>query len=316
MSLKVKVAGAWVATIAVVAAIVAGGGGCAAPNCFPSASNTGIPSGTTLTIPSLDGDGNYPAETQGMVIDGLDVRAATADVNKGCIVVRATGVTIRNSRARCIVTESAMEVVGATPRLKIEDSEIICDRNPSSNQGRATGIYWQNFDALRVDIQGCENALDMVRNASLVDSYIHDLAQCKSDNPLCVEPDAHTDGIQSGDSSGLLIKHNNISVVNLPCPKGDFEPGGGLENDGRCAGTGSVNLNHAANGPSNTLIQENLLLGGSEWIYCPGNTSNWVVTGNRLSNAWAGNAPSTSNCSEEDAGNNVVHETNVVLDLD
>jgi hypothetical protein len=26
-----------------------GGGGCAFPSCFPSASNTGVPSGTTLT---------------------------------------------------------------------------------------------------------------------------------------------------------------------------------------------------------------------------------------------------------------------------
>jgi hypothetical protein len=285
------------------------GGACEFPDCFPDATNTGVPAGTSLSAPpSLDGENNYILDVADTTVTGIDHSADSPTDDVGCLVVRATGVTIRNSRVRCIVTESAADANGATPRLTIEDSEIDCQRNPPTADGPGTGIVWQNFDALRVDIQGCENALDMVRNASLKESYIHDMVQCATFD--CVEPDSHTDGIQSGDSSGLVIEHNNISVVNLPCP----DVGG--VGDGRCAGTGSVNLNHAANGPSNTLVKNNLLLGGSEWIYCPGATTNWQVTGNHLSNAWTGHAPSTSNCANEDQGDNVIHETGDPVELD
>jgi hypothetical protein len=294
-----------VSAAALVAAWVAfgiGGGTtqvCPPYPAFPNAGCTGVPSGVTLTTPALDADNNYVVNTPNTTVSGISMVAATPGSPMGCVVVQRVGVTIKNSRLRCIVTESDADATGATPRLKIQDSEIDCKRDPVNNLGPGTGIEWQNYDVVRTDVRGCENGFDIEKNASVVDSYIHDLSECKT--AACIDPDAHTDGFQSGDSSNLTIRHNNVSVVNLPCPP----------DDGRCAGTGSINLNHnTLTGTfSNTLIKDNLILGGSSWIYCPqATTSNWVVTRNHLSNAWG--TVNTTGCTNEDAGDNVIHETN------
>lgn len=294
--------------------VIGGGGGGGAQSCpalpaFPDAACTGVPAGTSLTTPTLDGEGNYVINTPNAVVDGVDVSASSPSSSVGCIVVLVTGVTIKNSKMRCLAMGNSADSPTASPRLQIQDSEIDCQRDPVTNQGPSTGMGAYSFDALRLDVRGCENGFDIEQNASLTDSYIHDLSQCKTFN--CVEPDAHTDGIQSGDSSGLSLVHNNISVVNLPCPDVDSDGNGSLDSgDGRCAGTGSINLNHnpLTGTYSNTLIKDNLLLGGSEWIYCPvATTVNWVVTHNYLSNAW--HSPDTAGCANEDAGDNVVYQT-------
>jgi len=305
---RVWVGGGLASAAAIVAAWIAigvGGGSGGGQFCppfpaFPDANCTGVPAGVTFTTPALDSDHNYVINVANTVVDGVDMHATSPSDPMGCIIVKKTGVTIKNSKVRCIVTENEADAPGATPRLKIEDTEVDCQRSAATNQGSPTGIFWQNFDALRVDIQRCENGLDMEMNASLQDSYIHNLSQCAT--PACIEPDAHTDGIQSGNSSGLVIKHNNISVVNLPCGT----------SDGSCAGTGSINLNHnpLTGTFTNTLVSQNLLLGGSAWIYCPqATTVSWVVTKNHLSNAWTGVNPQTDGCANEDAGDNVIHET-------
>ena len=172
---------------------------------YPDAANTGIPSGTTLTTPSpLDSDGNYVMNTANATLDGAQV--------PGCIIVRRTGITIKNSKARCIATEADADAPGATPRLKIQDSEVDCQRDPTTNTGPATGIFWGNMDVLRVDVQQCENAFDVETDTSIRDSYVHNLTQCKpSGPPECVEPDAHTDGIQSQTGDRLEIVHNTGS---------------------------------------------------------------------------------------------------------
>ena len=100
--------------------------------------------------------------------------------------------------------------------------------------------------------------------------------------------------------------------MNLPCPNV------GGQGDGRCAGTGSINVNHnvLTGTVRDTLIEDNIVLGGSESIYCPQKTTiNFVVTKNKLSNAWAGHPPQTAGCANEDAGDNEIYETGAHIDL-
>jgi hypothetical protein len=190
---------------------------------YPDASNTGVPAGTTLTP-----------------VDSLTVRTNNTVVSAiqmtGCVTVEAVNVTIKNSKIGCVRVENPADAEGAQP-VTIQDTEIVC---PIGNWN--TGIRFNNFNAIRVNIHGCENGLDMFSHATIRDSYIHDLA-CGGDY--------HTDGIQSGDGSNTVIQHNTI----ISCD------------------TSAININNTPGGvvTNNVLITENKLAmtNGSYTIYCP-----------------------------------------------
>lgn len=236
-----------------------GGGSCALPN-YPDASCTGVPAGTSLTNFS----GDYTANTTNEVIDAMNIT--------GCVLVSASGVTIKNSKVACIdiIEPSAASTIG-NPPLTIQDVDIVCN-------GGGKGIKEQNFTATRVDISNCEDGIFVDTDATITDSYIHDLASGSG---------FHNDGIQGGDGTNVTIQHNNISSID----------------------TSAININNNAAGPNtaNTLIKENKLFlgnGGAYEMYCPiPSTTNYHIDDNAFVDNAAILGLSTDCAGESSSGN-------------
>jgi hypothetical protein len=184
-------------------------------------------------------NGNLVVSTPGAIIEGKDIR--------GCVRVTAPNVIIRNSRVACrdfyvILSDASFGEDG----LLIEDVEIDClDSN-------GTGIGDDGFTALRVDIHGCVNGFDIDNDATVQDSYIHDLYAGGSD--------PHTDGIQLTGGTNIKILHNTISMP---------------------PGSTSAIISHPDT--TNVLVSGNLLGGGAYTLYCPAQPSaNYLVIDNRF----------------------------------
>jgi hypothetical protein len=257
---------------------------------FPNATNTGVPAGTTLTTVS----GDLTVTTNNSTVDSKNVT--------GCIVVNATGVTVKNSKAQCITTAfNAAARNPANPRLTIQDSEDDC-----GNTAGSTAISDRNVTVLRVNIHGCENGFDADSDFTIQDSYIHDLYNSAVGDP-------HTDGLQSAVGSNMVIDHNTFY---------GFDTGCAFPNGGSCNGTSAINVNNSAGGPTstNTSINNNLLAGGAFTLYCPiPATSSFSVTNNHFSTVYSsiiGEFGPSSDCSSnETLSGNVYHETGLPITL-
>jgi hypothetical protein len=284
-STKVRVLGAWVATAALVAAIVGGGG-----SSWPDATNTGVPSGTTLTTVS----GDLTVTTNNSTVNAKNV--------SGCIVVNATGVTVQNTKAQCITTAFSTAARNpANPRLTIQDSEVDC-----GNTGGTTGISDRNVTVVRVNIHRCENGFDADSDFTIQDSFIHDLYNSATGDP-------HTDGLQSAVGSNMVIDHNTFYGHDTGCT---------YPNNGSCNGTSAININNTAGGPTstNTTISNNLLAGGAFTLYCPiAATSNFHITDNHFSTVYSSTigefGPSSDCTSNEIKSGNVYHESGLPITL-
>jgi hypothetical protein len=236
--------------------------------CWPGPATTGVPSGTTLD----SSVGDRTVSTRGAVVDGWDV--------DGCIVVSALGVTIQNSRARCITLESDSPARYCRPsesavvrdltdctfvpgvsdvpeqarqqRLVIRDSEIDCEGRPGDG-GTATGD--RNMLVLRVDIHGCENGFDADSFVTVRHSYVHDLFNSVAGDP-------HTDGLQSAVGARLRVVHNVFFAFTTGC---DY-PG-----TQACNGTAAINIGGQSGMSTvrDTLVRRNMLAGGAATLYCP-----------------------------------------------
>jgi hypothetical protein len=211
------------------------------PTGFPDASNTGVPSGVTLT--AYTGPSTPAA---GAVIDSKLITT--------CLNIANSGVIIRRSR----VQATCGWVVDAhrdTGWLLIEDSEIIC----TSAAGNTAGLGEWGFTARRIEIRGCTNGIDGDRDFTIEDSYIHSLP------PETGE--AHGDGIQSCCAANVTIRHNTILGRS-----GDLSGNGG--------NTTSAIILPIANPPAGPiLVERNFLGGGAFTLYCA-STSNQSILNN------------------------------------
>ena len=128
------------------------------PTDFPDATNTGVPSGVTLT-PYY---GNLVIDTPGAVIEGLDIQ--------GNVIITADNVTLKN----CKVTSSAVSVVSISSGVTgvvVQDCEI----NGLGETGNSRGIGGQGT-FLRNNIYNVENGINIEGSNTLIQgNYIHDL---------------------------------------------------------------------------------------------------------------------------------------------
>jgi len=265
------------------------GSGCALPK-YPDATCTGVPAGTALTAVS----GDLTVTTDNTVVSGKNV--------SGCIEVMAVGVTVKNSKAKCIETANNTRARDpANPRLTVQDSEVDC-----GNRLGSTAIGDRNINVYRTNIHGCENGFDMDSDSIIQDSYIHDLFNS-------VDGDPHTDGLQSGVGSNLTIDHNTFY---------GFDAGCKWPNNGSCNGTSAVNVFNAASGPAvhDTTVSNNLLAGGAYTLYCPRvSTTNFKILNNHFSTIYSprvGEFGPSSDCSNETQSGNVYHESGAALSLE
>lgn len=249
---------------------------CDLPN-YPDASCTGVPPGTALTV--VNGDLNITVANT--VIDGKDIR--------GCVLIKAPGVIIRNSKISCdnsVVVASFNAANGgySGTGLLVEDSEITCN----NTNGTAVGDY--NFTVRRVNIHRCENGFDADGEITVEDSYIHDLYEG-------AQGLGHADGMQiTPRGSNITVRHNTI----LP---------------GASTTSAIITPRVGAGVVSNILIQNNLLAGGAFTLYCPGGGSgnNFRVIGNHFSTVFyptVGAFGAWTDCKDEaQVAGNVYHES-------
>jgi hypothetical protein len=166
---------------------------------WPSATNTGVPSGTTFT-PS----GSIESTTANQVISGLDIT--------GYINVTSDGVVIENCRVNCGNAYFAVDALYAT-NTTVRDCEL-----KSGGDFASGGIrFGDGGTALRNNIYGFETGIFPGNNTRIQDNYIHDL-----DNTSKADP--HIDGIGIHNGSNIEVRHNTIVSWNTSCVliKSDF----------------------------------------------------------------------------------------------
>ena len=152
---------------------------------YPSAANTGVPVGVTLT-PYV---GDLEITQAGTVISGLDIH--------GTIYIQAPNVTIEN----CKITSANFAVIwmgdGATGAV-VENCEIngVGTGNDGDSGILGEGTFLNN------NIYNVENGIAVTGSSTIVGNYIHDLLASGS---------PHYDGIQiDGGVSNVIIRHNTI----------------------------------------------------------------------------------------------------------
>lgn len=156
----------------------------------PSASNTGVQPGVTLT-PS----GSIRVTQNGQVVEKLDIA--------GEITVLANDVVVRNVRITSGDYYPIRYFDNPTTGLVVEDSEI------ASTSGNATsGIAFANYTARRLNIHGSADGLKADSNVLIEDCWIHDLSNGSGE---------HNDGVQSTGGKGVTIRHNDISGASNAC---------------------------------------------------------------------------------------------------
>lgn len=157
------------------------------PTGFPSADNTGVPAGVTLTTYT----GPLTINQAGTVIDGKKIT--------GCVVIKANNVTIKNSLLQTNGCFFNVLSDNGNTGLLLQDVEI-------DGQGNTTGdsaVNGGGYTCLRCDIHGTSDGFKAGTGVIIQDSWIHDLAQ---------GPGGHNDGVQSLGTTSLKIIHNSIVV--------------------------------------------------------------------------------------------------------
>lgn len=160
-----------------------------APGPFPSASNTGVPAGTTLT-----NSGSITVTVDGTVIDS---RLVT-----GCITVQANNVTIKNTKVLGGTCFEPIHIIDPYRGLLIQDTEI----DGQNSKTCASAVGYGGYTLLRANIHGCTDGphLGGAANITIQDSYIHDLFN-----------DGSTDAIQAYNlnlavGNSVKITHNTL----------------------------------------------------------------------------------------------------------
>lgn len=330
--MKIKIAGAFVTVASLIVIFLGGGGtgGCALTTanvaggpdpwggCWPGATTTGVPSGTSLTVPGgLNGDNNLVVTTNGAVIDHINLTGLSGE---GGILVRASNVTIKNSKVRFVNMDDASATSDTAHPTVIQDTEIDCQQG--SGSGISTAFVYGNYTLLRVNVHDCENGLDMsAGHVAISDSWWHNLYMCPTSDCLPESTAPHSGVIQGDPGVSSTVQHNfmeaiNESVCTAYNPANDFTGIG----DGHCNASGVIGWNNQGSGSNNVLIKRNALRGGGTTIRCPQLPStNFHVTENLM---WPEfNDPAlhgtglSDDCAPFDDGDNRNGATNAILTL-
>jgi hypothetical protein len=150
---------------------------------YPDATNTGVPTGVSLT-----NSGSLNVTTNGAIIQNLNI------VN-GNIAVNADNVTIRNCR---ITTYDYYPIENMGDNLVVEDCEIT-----GTEDTVTAAVSFSNYTARRLNVSGSADGFKANADVTIEDCYIHD---------LMVTQDSHNDGIQSTGGNNVTVRHNTIDT--------------------------------------------------------------------------------------------------------
>lgn len=153
---------------------------------WPNASNTGVPSGT-----SLRSSGSITVTTDGKVLDRLNVT--------GCIDIKADNVVIRNTRITCNRDTFAIRTWDGSRNLVVEDSEI-------DGAGKVSAaLCCGDYTLRRVEIRNVEDGPRLASRTRVYDSWIHHLARL---------PGSHNDALQTTGADDIIVRHNTLEAYN------------------------------------------------------------------------------------------------------
>jgi hypothetical protein len=167
---------------------------------WPSAADTGAQrgpyTGTTLTTPEVNGDGNVVVGA-GEILEGIHLVGGT-------IIVVGDNATIRN----CLVETSNFNAVdGRNAGLTIE----YCTFIGPGMAGDCPAVIALTYDATvtRCDVSGGEHGIMLGAGEGVItENYIHDGGSNKED--------VHMGGISlKGGQDGVLIKDNYVNMGSL-----------------------------------------------------------------------------------------------------
>jgi hypothetical protein len=175
-----------------------GAAGGAAASCVsskPTAANTGVPAGVTLTVVN----GDVTVSQDGAAVDAQDIH--------GFLIIAASRVHVTRSIVRGRATTSNMGVIriNSGTDILIEDVEIAV----ASPTATVDGMWGQGFIGRRLNIHGGVDGLKAGSNSTLECSYIHDLASFAVDPNQNGGP-THNDAIQILDGTGIHILGNQL----------------------------------------------------------------------------------------------------------
>jgi hypothetical protein len=165
----------------------------------PSAANTGVPPGTTLT----KHDGDITVTKAGTVLKDLDIH--------GFVIVKASNVTIESSIVRGGVShgDTALVKVSSGTNVLVEDTELV----PEDPSVQIDGIRGANYTVLRDNIHGTTDGSKVTGdNVTITDSYVHDLPYWAHDPDQGGNP-AHNDGVEIFVGKNLHITDNTFDIA-------------------------------------------------------------------------------------------------------
>jgi hypothetical protein len=154
----------------------------------PNATNTGVPSGVSLRTV-----GAQTVTTDGAVLSGLDIR--------GCVAVKASNVTIKNSRITCAnSTETAVRLQDGKHNLLVQDSEI------DGAKLARTALYGADGVTInRVEVRNIQDGPRVGNNFRMTNSWVHAMYRPGT---------AHVDGLQTLGAQNVYVAGNSFEVYN------------------------------------------------------------------------------------------------------
>lgn len=154
---------------------------------WPGPTTTGVPAGTVLRD-----SGSLDLRTAGQVVSGLNV--------KGCVIVRANNVVIRNSKITCTSTTFSIRVYEPAINLLVENVEI------NGSGKNSTTVCCGEYTLRRVNIYNSIDGPRLGNRTNILDSWIHDLTRVTG---------SHNDTLQVTGASNMVVRHNRLEPYKL-----------------------------------------------------------------------------------------------------
>lgn len=172
-------------------------------NVRPTAANTGVPAGTSLsTTPpagvTLTADGSWKVTADGTVIDGKDIQNKWVDIEAKNVTIKNSRITVPQGTLWAIYNENNK------PGLVIRNSEV------TSRGGANTGIVAaDNTTVCGVNAHGFENIGSIQGNNVVFQSNYFHINQA---DPASKDP--HNDVLEIRVGSNIKILGNNLMQTN------------------------------------------------------------------------------------------------------
>lgn len=216
---------------------------------WPSAQNSGVPAGKSLSVHK----GDLTVTTPGAVIDGLDIR--------GFVVVKAPNVTIKRSIIRGgpagSVGRGVLAITHSSASNYLVEDVTIAPSNPTPH---LNGINVNQAGTIRrADISGTVDGIMIYGGGVRVESsYLHDFRHYTNDPNWGGGP-SHDDAIQVQGGNGIQIVGNTLtgaynSAVMVTQDAGATK---NLSINGNWLDYGGCSINYGSNGAYKTGMKAN-----------------------------------------------------------